>query len=64
MKNQQDIKRLGKVVGLCEKIVGLAYHMDEKEYKRMREYISSRFSISLAYENPAIPKKVALPEDK
>lgn len=51
MKNY-DIPRLGKIVTLISKIQEIFCQMDEKEYKRMRDYISSRFDTSFPYSNP------------
>ncbi len=52
MEKQYDIKRLAKIITDLEKCFVLLPHMDEKEYRRMRDYISSRFDVSFPYNNP------------
>lgn len=51
--NQQyDIKRLGRIVTLTNKMLEIVYHMDEKEYKRFRDYLYSRTGISFPFSCP------------
>ena len=54
LDKQYDVKRLGRIVTQMTKIYALFEHMDEKEYRRMRDYISNRFSASFPYNNPSI----------
>lgn len=56
MENYPDIDRLQKVTELVNQINEIFYNMDEKEYKRMRDYIVSRFDFTFPYNNPAIMK--------
>lgn len=53
-KKYPDIDRLGKVISNLEACLHLFYHMDEEEYKRMKEYITSRFDVRFPYENPSV----------
>jgi len=47
-----DIDRLEKVAKLYERMKKIFYHMDEKEYKRMKDYIYARHGILLPSSLP------------
>lgn len=54
---QYDIKRLGRIITLTNKILEIVYNMDEREYKRFRAYIDSRTGISFPLDRPTqLPK--------
>lgn len=55
---QYDIKRLGRIVTLTNKMLAIVYHMDEREYKRFRDYLDSRTGISFPFTQPT--KKPAI----
>ena len=62
---QYDIKRLGRVVTLTNKMLEIVYHMNEREYSRFRSYLDSRTGISFPYTQPTQnPKKGVVDESK
>lgn len=61
--NQYDVKRLGKVITNLKNCFEIFYHMDEREYRRMRDYISNRFDTSFPYNNPATKGKKKAPNN-
>lgn len=58
---QYDIKRLGRIITLTNKMLEIVYHMDEREYKRFRSYLDNRTGISFPFDRPKQTSKQSNP---
>lgn len=58
MEKHHDIVRLGKIITHLKACEDLFYQMDEKEYRRMRDYICNRFGTNFPFDNPAVFSKI------
>ncbi len=48
-----DLARLEKTIDLVLQIMQVLYEMDDKEYRRIRDFIDSKVDFSLPYSNPS-----------
>ena len=65
---QYDIKRLGRIITLTNKMLEIVYHMDDKEYERFRSYLYSRTDISFPHtrltQRPKLSPNTTTPDNK
>ena len=59
---QYDIKRLGRIVTLTNRMLEIVYHMDEEEYSRFRSYLNDRTGISFPFTQPSFKTKGVIDE--
>ena len=59
---QYDLERLGKIIKNLNECCDFFYHMDSREYSRMRDFINNRFDIHFPFYNPTIKYNVQLKE--